>query len=105
MVSKGNATLTIKADSRQIIENESIGFKCILDGMDKSQINRLWWYKNDHLIEETLLKNARIDRANMALVLNDLSHHNDNGKYHCVIELKNSQNISSNQIDVETKCN
>ena len=62
------------------------------------------WYKNDILIEETSLKNIKIDAEHMRLVINSLSHKNDNGLYHCMIELKNTQNVSSDKIKIETKC-
>ena len=72
--------------------------------MEKSQINMVSWYKNDILIEETSLKNIKIDAENMRLVINSLSHKNDNGLYHCTIELKNTQNVSSDKIKIETIC-
>ena len=72
--------------------------------MDKSQINSVLWYKNDILIEEKLVRNAHLDVQNMKLTINNLSHTSDNAIYHCSIELKNRQNISSNKIEIETKC-
>jgi hypothetical protein len=72
--------------------------------MEKSQINMVSWYKNDILIEETSLKNIKIDLEHMRLVINSLSHKNDNGLYHCMIELKNTQNVSSDKLKIETIC-
>jgi len=101
---KGNATATIKAESNQFVENESAIFACELNGMDKSQINSVTWFKNENLIEETPMSNVKIDSQNTRLIIKDLSHRRDNGIYHCQIELKNLQIISSNKVEVETRC-
>ena len=57
--------------------------------MDKSQINSVTWFKNDNMIGELSMSNAKIDSQNARLIIKDLSHRRDNGIYHCQIELKN----------------
>ncbi len=93
----------MKPESSQFIENESTSFVCILNGMDKFQIKNITWYKNDNLINEINLENAKIDYENMRLKLADLSHLKDNGIYYCVVELKNSQSVVSNKLEIEKK--
>ena len=100
----GNVTLQIKAESSQFIETESTSFVCLLNGMGASQIKSVSWYKDDLLINELTMHNAQLENLNMRLKLSELSHSKDNGIYHCSVELKNSQIVLSNKIELETKC-
>lgn len=85
----------------------NITFKdlCNQIGLGSKQIEAISWYKNDERIDEKKQpKNMVISHREMRLKIFELNPKVDDGVYHCMLTLKNGQQIYSNKVDMRVKC-